>query len=201
MVSPFEQFALADAVDLIGEFPLAWVLPHASGDSMQASMLPLLAELGSAGDVVALNGHIPRNNPLYVTLLTSRSATILFQGPQGYISPSWMHERNWAPTWNFAQLRIDAEIVFDSDGGDASLEQLVDAMEEGRENRWHIAEMGSRYRGMEQRIIAFRATVRRMSGRFKLGQDERPEILADMLARIEDPALARWIRRFNPGRC
>jgi transcriptional regulator len=201
MPSLFEQFSADDAAELIREFPLAWVLPGVGDDRLQASMLPLLAERNEQGAVVALNGHMARRNPLYAALAAHPLATILFQGPQAYISPTWVRNRDWAPTWNYAQLRCDVEVAFDPDGGDASLSQLVDTMEDGRDNLWHISEMGDRYRGMEQQIIAFRATVRGLAGRFKLGQDERPDILSDILAHVENPALARWMRRFNPGRC
>lgn len=199
MANWFEQFSDDDAATLIGDYPLAWVQP-AGGDLMRSAMVPLLAERAADGAIVALEGHIPRASPLYAALSDDPRAVILFQGPQAYISPTWVRDRAWAPTWNFAQLRIAADIAFEPAGGDASLAKLVDAMEEGRDNRWHIAEMGDRYRSLEQRIIAFRATVRQLAGRFKLGQDERPEILADILAHA-DPALARWMRRFNPGRC
>ena len=201
MGSLFEKFSTDDAAELIREFPLAWVLPNIGGEMLQASMMPLLAERNDCGDIIALVGHMARHNELYATLTADPAATILVQGPQGYISPIWVRNRNWAPTWNFAQLRFGVEFVFDLQGGDASLEQLVDAMEEGREDRWHISEMGTRYRNMEQQIVAFRANVRRMAGRFKLGQDERPEILADILTRVDDAHLARWMRRMNPGRC
>jgi transcriptional regulator len=125
---------------------------------------------------------------------------VLFQGPQGYISPGWVRDRTWGPTWNYAQLRIEAEVRFDPDGGDAALAALVQAMEAGRDAPWRVDALGSRYRPMEQAIIAFRARITALRGRFKLGQDERPEILADILARLPDPALARWMRRFNKGR-
>lgn len=200
MATHFEQFSDADAADLIREFPLAWVRAASGIDPLQASMLPLLAERDDSGRIVALLGHMARRNPLFDALSLNPGAAIFFQGPQGYISPSWVRDRQWAPTWNFAQLRIEADIVFEPEGGDASLQHLVDAMEGERENRWRIDEMGPRYRAMERQIIAFRAPIRRLSGKFKLGQDERPEILADILTHLGDGPLGRWMRRMNLGR-
>jgi transcriptional regulator len=199
MTSPFDDFCDDDAADLIAEYPLAWVAA-AHGDPGLASLLPLLAERDACGRVVGLIGHMARRNPLFPALSVEPRALILFQGPQGYISPGWVRDRTWAPTWNYAQLRAEAELTFVPEGGDAALSALVQAMEAGRDEPWRIDALGPRYRPMEHAIIAFRARITALRGRFKLGQDERPEILADILAGLPDPALARWMRRFNKGR-
>ena len=199
MPSPFERYEDGDVADLIRDYPLAWVTAR-SADAAHVSVLPLLAERDAAGQVTALVGHMARRNPLHGALAADGRALILFQGPQGYISPTCVSDRTWAPTWTYAQIRIDADLHFEPDGGDAALAALVEAMEEGRPNRWHISEMGPRYRKMEPMIIAFRARVVRMEARFKLGQDERPEVLREILANLSDPVLAAWMRRFNPGK-
>ena len=199
-MATFEQFTNDDAADLIGQYPLAWVRP-VSAEPLQASLLPLLVERDGDGAIVALNGHMARRNPLYAALTERPTATILFTGPNGYISPTWVRDPQWGPTWNFAQLRIEVEIAFNPDGGDESLTELVAVMEADNAPPWRVENMGSRYRELEQQIIAFRATVVRLAGTFKLGQDERPEILGDILAHLGDNDLARWMRRMNAGRC
>lgn len=198
----FERFETQDAIDLIREFPLAWVTARGGG-AETASLLPLLPETDEQGRLVSLLGHMSRGNALLPALRADPRALILFQGPQAYISGSWVHDRGWVPTWNFAQLRIEGDLRFTEGNADEALAALVEVMERGRENAWAIEEAGTRYRSMEQRIIAFRVSVDVLLGRFKLGQDERPEILADILAQLDrtDPPLARWTRRFNPGRC
>lgn len=200
MSGPFQQFTDSDTADLIRDHPLAWVR---AADAVEGhdTLLPLLADRDGSGAVVALIGHMARRNPLFGALSDRPRASILFQGPHGYLSPSWVRDRRWAPTWAYARLRIAADVHFDPDATDAALAALVDAMEQDRPNRWHIAEMGPRYRKLAGAIVAFRAEIRGVDGCFKLGQDERPETLADILAHLPDRALAAWIRRFNPGRC
>ena len=200
MPSPFERYEDGDIADLIRDYPLAWVAARGA-DAAPASLLPLLAERDAAGQVTALIGHMARHNPLHGALAADGRALILFQGPQGYVSPTFVSNRSWAPTWNYVQIRIDADLQLEPDGGDAALAALVEAMEEGRPNRWHISDMGPRYGKLVPMIIAFRARVLRLEARFKLGQDERPEVLREILANLSDPALAAWMRRFNPGRC
>jgi len=197
--SPFERFVPQDAVDLIGEYPLAWLCAH-SADAGLPSLLPLLAETDGEGRLVALIGHMARRNPLHAALVADPRALILFTGPQSYVSPAHVSDPDWGPTWNYAQLRIEAEIRFDDEGGDAALAQLLAAMEEAAPTGWTPDSLGARYRPMERAIIAFRAEITRLEGRFKLGQDERPEMLRDIVQRHPDAALTRWMRRFNAGR-
>ena len=128
------------------------------------------------------------------------AATILFNGPHGYVSPAQAGLRDWGPTWNYAQLTIAADVVFEPDGAHEALAALVDAMEGPKESgAWSSAELGDRYAGMANAIVAFRAHVTAVAGRFKLGQDERRPVLDAILRNHPDGALVRWMRRFDRG--
>ncbi len=197
--SPFDSYSNADAVDLIGEYPLAWVCPSGADPGLP-SLLPLLVETDEAGRPVALVGHMARHNPLVSSLQERPEMLALFTGPQAYVSPAAVSDPRWAPTWNYAQLRIAARVGFVPDGGGAAIQRLIDAMERDAPTGWTTTMMGDRYGPMERAIIAFRAEIVRIEGRFKLGQDERPERLREILDRHPDAALVRWMRRFNPGR-
>jgi len=199
-VSPFERFSDADVADLIREYPLAWLCPR-NAASAAPSLLPLLAETDDEGHLVALIGHMARRNPLVAGFSGDQAALILFTGPQAYVSHAQVSDPSWAPTWNYAQLRIEATILFQPEGGDEALRLLVEAMERDQPTGWSAAQLGERYRPMERSIIAFRAEVTSVNGRFKLGQDETPARLKEIVARHPDAALVRWMRRFNPRRC
>jgi transcriptional regulator len=197
--SLFERYAEADVLDLIREYPLAWVCPT-QGSAMESTLLPLLAEIDAAGRLRSLIGHMARRNPLFRTLSANPHALILFTGPQAYVSPAYVSDATWGPTWNYAQARIEATIRFDPDAGDEALSKLVTAMERGMPSPWTTEQMAARYRPMERAIIAFRAEVTSCQARFKLGQDEKPERLREILVQHPDAALVRWMRRFNSGR-
>ncbi|AJP72105.1 FMN-binding negative transcriptional regulator [Sphingomonas hengshuiensis] len=192
MSSAFDRFDDSDVRDLIAEYPLAWVV--AVGGQ---SLLPLLGEVDGDGRLTHLLGHMGRSNPLFAQLSADPRATILFTGPQGYVSPDHAQRRNWGPTWNYAQLAITAEIEFLPDEGDAALAALTLAMEG---DRWSAAELGPRYTGMAAAIIAFRARVTGLTGRFKLGQDEPDETFSAILRTHPDAALVAWMRRFGKAR-
>lgn len=196
--SIFEQFSDADVLALIAEYPLAWVTPE-NGDSLAASLLPLVAHKVD-GKLVHLVGHLARSNPLAQILQTQRKATLLFCGPQDYVSPALVSQPRWAPTWNYAQLRIEAEILCDTPEIGEALQQLTDVVEDGNAPPWQIAQMGDRYHGMSRAIMSFTCIPKRLEGRFKLGQDENHATLNEILTRHPNGPLVAWMKRLNAGR-
>jgi transcriptional regulator len=190
MSAAFDSFDSADVRDLIADYPLAWVVARGGGAQ---SLLPLLGEYDADGRLTHLLGHMGRSNPLFAQLSADPTATILVNGPHGYVSPSYAERLNWGPTWNYAQLALTADITFLPEQGDYALETLTTAMEG---DRWSARALGPRYAGMASAIIAFRARVTQLTGRFKLGQDESDETFAAILRNHPDAALVRWMRRF-----
>jgi len=195
----FERFDPDDVRALITEFPLAWVCAGGPGGS-QSSLLPLIGVYDADGQLTELIGHLARSNPLYPALCEDPRALLLFRGPAAYISPEHAGRRDWAPTWNYAQLVVRAELRFDAGQTEAALDVLIDAVEGRRAQPWHSGELGERYHGMLGAIIGFRARVTELRGKFKLGQDERPDTLRAILASHPDAEMCQWMRRFNKGR-
>jgi transcriptional regulator len=194
----------AQVLRLVLEHPLAWVVSLDAGE-FRATPLPLRPRVGSDGRIEALEGHMARSNPLHAALQREARALILFSGPQGYISPSWMSDRTWAPTWNYAVVQFLVTIAFDETPArlDAHLSDLVSAMERGRPRAWHPSEMGARYETLKRRIVPFEAKVLEQLAKFKLGQDERDTVFAEIteaLGRSGSDALLTWMRELNPGR-
>jgi transcriptional regulator len=205
MAGKFEPRSPGQIVELIATSPLAWIVPAGGGAAPWATPLPLRAITDAEGAVIALDGHFARSNPQVEVLRRHPRALILVMGVQGYISPSWMRDRTQAPTWTYASAQFLTEIAFleGDDSVRASLDDLIGAMEAGRPGPWRAEEMGGRYAGLARRVIAFRARVVEARPVFKLGQDERDDVFADILAGLErdDRAdLASWMREANPGR-
>lgn len=196
MTVNYEPRDAADLVRLIAEYPLAWVVSR-GGAGFGATPLPLLGETDTAGRIVALFGHFALANPHVAMLRASPAATILFTGPHGYISPEPVSRPGWAPTWNYAIAQFDVEIEFVPQENHEALERLVSKMEADRREPWTISRMGERYAQMVQKIVAFRGHVSMARGRFKLGQDETPQTLGEVLAAMNDTALARWMKDFD----
>ncbi len=189
----------AEVRRLVLAYPLAWVV-SGGGEAFEATPLPLLPVFGPDGCVTHLIGHFARANRQVAALEQSPRAMILFRGPDSYISPSWLADRTQAPTWNYAAARFVVDIAFTQDASEtlAVLRELVGAMERGRPNAWRIEDMGERYTLLTSRIIAFSARVLEIRPAFKLGERDRPDISADMLAALgrDDPTdLRPWMER------
>lgn len=195
----FDRFGPADVRDLIAEFPLAWVCAR-GGDGAPSSLLPLLGDYDADGGLIDLVGHLSRRSPLLPALTKEPQALVLVQGPQGYVSPEHAGRRDWAPTWNYAQLRIEAQVRFTPEDTEEAVRRLVEAMETGRARPWALEDMGPRSQAMMRQIVGFRARVTTVRGRFKLGQDETPETARAIIAALGGSDLARWMARFNAGR-
>ncbi len=189
---------------LVLEHPLAWVI-CIDPSGFRATPLPLRPRVGADGRIVALEGHMARSNAQFAALQRDARALILFSGPQGYISPSWVSNRTWAPTWNYTIVQFLATIAFDETPArlDAHLHDLVEAMEHGRPGAWHPSEMGARYETLKRMIVPFEAKVVEQRAKFKLGQDETDAVFAeitDALGRSGSDALLAWMRELNPTR-
>lgn len=204
---PTDRFAARgpqDLRELAARSPLAWVCSQGPGGQL-STPLPLQPVFAPDGRLVAIEGHFARANPQVAALRADPHAWILWMGVQGYVSPSWMADRTQASTWNYATARLRVRVVFDDDA-DAivrHLSALVAQHEAGRANAWHVDEMGARLAQLAQRIVAFRAEVVERHERYKLGQDERDDVFADILQGLAadgQDELVRWMRRFNPGR-
>ena len=188
----------ADVPALIAAHPLAWVVSNGPA-GFAATPLPLLAELDEEGRVAALFGHCARANPQVAALQADPRATILFQGPQGYISPRLVSNSTWGPTWNYAVARFDVEISFVPDETRDAIIRLAAALEGTDPDAWTIDRMGARVEGMLTHIIAFRARVLSQDARFKLGQDEAPGTFDEIVSGLSDPALVAAMTRATRG--
>lgn len=199
MTNLFSTWTDQDVADLIAAHPLAWIVSDGPA-GFQATPAPLLADLDEAGRLRSLTGHLARSNPQVQALEQDGRALLLFTGPHGYVSPSWMADRTQAPTWNYAILRIEVRIRFGAASVEEALDRLSTAMEAQRPNAWSPTEMGERYHRLSRGVVGFRAEVVRLDGKFKLGQDERADVYPDIMAGLGQGELADWMTRFNPER-
>ncbi|MEM6914322.1 MAG: FMN-binding negative transcriptional regulator [Pseudomonadota bacterium] len=195
--SPFEDHDSGDVQLLIEQYPLAWVCTKGGAE---ASQLPLIGVFNEAGRLYELIGHCARRNPLVSALTHDPSALILFSGPSGYISPRMTNRRDWGPTWNYANIRISAEITIDPDLTAEAIHMLARKMEHGHDKAWSVYELKERYNQLFPLIVGFRARVKDLQARFKLCQDEQTSDYQPIIANLENGDLRDWMLRFNRWR-
>ena len=175
--------ALVDEVRaLVAANPLALVVSTGRGDAL-STPLPLVLDKSHK----VLHGHFGAGNP-HVSLLRSKPrALAIFQGPSSYVSPSWLADRSRAPTffYSFVEFTVEVEFVDGADERRASLEHLVDHLEQGHEGAWSLDELGETYEKLASGIRPFRAYILCMRTMFKLGQQDRVDVVEDALVGLE----------------
>lgn len=194
--SRFKQWTDKDIVDLIEAYPLALVVTATDGQ-FRMTPLPMLADTDADGRLVRLVGHMALSNEHTAVLRSHPRAQFLFLGPHGYVSPRLLDDRSWGPTWNYAVVRVEADVEFRPDQLDEALQRLVRRLETGHSDAWSVDELGDRYEPMSLRIVAFDAEVRAVDATFKLGQDEQPDVFRQIVAGLESPDLRAWMQRFS----
>jgi transcriptional regulator len=188
---------------LVSDYPFALVI-SAAGSKVTATPLPLLMERDPSGRATLI-GHFARSNPHVELLRREPWAVAAFMGVNGYISPSWFRDRTQAPTWNYETVHFEMRVEFatDQEATRPVLERLVAAVERGRANPWSISDMGARYERLAAAVVPFRAEVTATHGKFKLGQNERIDVLEDAIAGLEHDGrteLAAAMRQANAER-
>ncbi len=169
-----DRSALFDFVDSHGFATLVSVVEGA----LFASHVPLLLDRAE----IRLLGHLARANPQWKSFETGQEVLAIFSGPHAYVSPSWYATQPAVPTWNYAVVHIHGvPRLLSAENTGEVIDRLVDHYEKHRPNPWPN-ELPADFRSkMIAAIVGFEIPVRRIEGKFKLGQNRSAEDQAGML--------------------
>ncbi len=157
------------AYSVIERFPFATLI-SSEGSETTLTQVPLMLEK-SRGKQGVLIGHMDRNNP-HITLLNDRKVTVIFNGPNCYISPS-VYQSSQLPTWNSVSVHVTGHVRISE-----SVEQVRDAiiaMTETLEGTQPKFELPSDHPTMLKwlhYIVGFEIEIESIVGRYKLSQDK-----------------------------
>ena len=156
-------------------------------EGLAATHLPLV--LKNERDVLSLDGHIARQNPIAARLLEGApvSALAVFSGPHAYVSASHYDDpARSVPTWNYASVQARGTLqALPSEAIPAHLGDLVRAYE--GDDGWSVGTAPDYVATISQGIIAIRMTVTEVQAFRKMSGNKRPAIRK----RIIDAARAR----------
>jgi transcriptional regulator len=155
--------------DLVRAYPFATVVVQAQG-GLVANHLPFEWN----GD--ALQAHVARGNELVA--MDGAQALVVFQGPQGYISPNWYPSKHETgrevPAWNYTVVHVHGRlrVVDDAAWVRRQLETLTDHHESGQPRPWKISDAPEDHvEKLLGAIVGIEVTVERIEGKFKLSQN------------------------------
>jgi transcriptional regulator len=185
---------------LMRAHPLATLVSVAGG---QPAFTHLPLEVEDSADGLRLLGHVARANPHWSQWGEGASATAIFRGPDGYVSPRWYSTREAVPTWNYIVVHASGRIriTHDSAAKERILKTLIDRHDAAYRAQWD--ELGEEFREkMKRGIVGVSIEVARLEGKFKLSQNrpapDRRRVRAEMDAAGDGAnLLADWMQRLG----
>ncbi|MDB5536124.1 MAG: transcriptional regulator [Devosia sp.] len=175
----FREDDLAVLHAFIGAHPLG-LLISAGAAGMLANPIPFLL-YADEGDKGVLRCHLSRANGQWQALRDGAEALVVFQGTDGYVTPSWYPAKaehgKVVPTWNYAivQVRGPARVIDDAAWLHANVSALSDSHEAGRQKPWSVSDAPSDYIAAQLRgIVGVEIPIATIEGKFKFSQN-RPE--------------------------
>ena len=183
--------SMEDVRRLIREHGWALLVVGSSGD-LRAAHVPCLLDpvhdAGGAGEQLVIIGHTARADPVVSALHAGQQVLLVFQGPNGYISPAWYGEGPSPPTWNFTAVHVRG-IPQVLEGGEAFsvLERTVEHFEAARDDPWELCGDALAYaRRIAHETAPFRVRSAAIQAKAKLSQDKPRRIQDRVIAALEE---------------
>lgn len=167
----------------------------AEGGQPTVSHLPLYlaADEGAYG---TLYGHMAKANGHGAALRSAGRALAVFLGPNAYIHPGWYPGKarhgKVVPTWNYVAVHAEGPVrmIEDPAGLRDLVSRLTDRHEAGRADPWRVDDAPADYLAAQLKaIVGFALSIERLTGKWKLSQNRRPEDQAGVVAGLRAEAL------------
>jgi len=137
---------------------------------LSVSRLPFLLDQ----DGGHLYGHLARANPHWQKLTSADDLIVTFDGPHGYISPTWYGTANLVPTWNYvsAMVRGSATLIDAPEPLWDLVRNLTVKHEVGRGPAWDADKLpADKRKALLGAIVGFQVTISGIYGKRKLSQN------------------------------
>jgi transcriptional regulator len=162
---------------LIREEPFGLLVTDgASG--LAANGVPFLLDPDPAGGPGVLRAHVARANPVWKEARSDRDSLVVFQGPQGYISPAWYPSKaehgKVVPTWNYVtvQARGTLRAIDDAAWVHAFVTRLTTAHEAVQAKPWAVTDAPPDFVDtMTRAIVGIEITLSALTGKWKVSQN------------------------------
>jgi transcriptional regulator len=143
-----------------------------------ASHLPFLHDREGR----TLHAHVARGNPQWQHIAANADVLVMFQGPHGYVSPTW-YAAPGVPTWNYTAVHVygRGRVLDDAAATGRHVEKLAARFERGSAAPWVPDYDTRRLAG----IVGVEIAIGEIQGKFKLSQNRSAEDRTRVVARLE----------------
>jgi transcriptional regulator len=156
------------------------------------------------GPYGTIYGHISKNNPQQQAFDGTVPATIVFHGPESYISPTWYSKAEAVPTWNFAVVHASGKLkaITEKTALHQLLADLIHKFE-GRypQSTYDFSKLPDNYvYPMIGGIVGFEMEIEALEGKCKLSQDRSEEdqhsVLRHLSTAWREPTISEFTGKF-----
>lgn len=171
------------ALQVIEQYPLATIC-YSIDNRPQASPLPFFIE---ASDPKKLLGHFAFANSELLQLSRLTEVLVIFNGPNGYISPAWYTEALNVPTWNYATVHVRGKptVVRDKQQIEKILMRAVKFFEGKNGTKWEY-DLPQSYRDdLLNAIVGLEIEITSIEAKFKLSQNRTAEDFNGAIAGLQ----------------
>lgn len=192
----------ATLISFINEFPLGTIVIPVDEDYPEVSAIPFLVYVED--NTIVLRSHVMKHASHYRALLQQKKVTVLFHGPQSYVSASWYKHPTQASTWNYSLVQAQGTVNLTGEVGlIENIKTLTNRFEQSDSPaafdlipRDYIDKMLPHIAGIEIRVS-------NLNGVFKLSQNKDDETRMQIIEQLErrsegmDLALAELMRNMK----
>ena len=192
--SHFEEIRPAVLHALLRQHPLGLLITQDAAGAPVANAIPFLLEAGR-GEFGTLVGHVARANPVWQSPAAgqvAQPALVVFQGPDGYISPSGYPGKREhgkvVPTWNYAmvQARGPLRVLDDAATTRALVTRLTAHHEAAQRSPWAVTDAPDDYiAAMVRAIVCIEIPLTSLVGKYKLSQNRSAADRAGVVANLQ----------------
>ncbi|BAT59421.1 protease synthase and sporulation protein PAI 2 [Variibacter gotjawalensis] len=146
------------------------LLASTDGGEMLFSHIPILVDVAD-GVVTHIRGHVARANAHWQALEREPKATMIFNGPDHYISAQWYtKECPAAPSWSYAVVHAHGDVtILDRDGLDRVVDDLVHVNESKLPEQWPLEGYSRERRAaLMPHIVGFSMRVTKLEPKFNI---------------------------------
>ena len=179
-----------------------------TADGMMASHAPLILD-PDAGRFGTLYGHLAKANPHARAALDSVQTLAIFQGPDGYITPSYYAAKKEhgkvVPTWNYTAIHAYGTLeVFDDPVRLLDVvTRLTGRHEAPRATPWVVSDAPADFvQGMLRGIVGIALPIDRLEGKIKMSQNRPASDIAGVVDGLHadgQDTLAQAVRQAAGG--
>ncbi len=157
-------------IAVIKQFPLGMLVTTLDGKAAITHIPFIYNE-----DTKRLVAHIDRNNPQLKTLTENAEVTVVFKGPDTYISPS-IYTTPQLPTWNYIIVHLTGKIklIHNPEAAKQTMLAMTEFLE-GSKQKFILKKDDQRMERLINYIQAFEIEPTHWEGKFKLSQDKNPQ--------------------------